>query len=171
MIDSILTILGTMALNTGYIVVYSLNMLLTNLINIPLAMLHYFWQTGLNPIPEADQTAITTAAAAQGVNIYNFLLVSGLLFTIGITGVLTRRNLIIVFISVELILNAVNINLVAFSRYWQIQGAMNPTQGQVFTVFVIVVAAAEAAVGLAILLAYYRQRQTVAIEEINLLKW
>jgi NADH:ubiquinone oxidoreductase subunit K len=134
-------------------------------------MIACFWQAGLNEIPAADQAAITAAAAAQGVNIYNFLLVSGLLFIIGVTGVLTRRNLIIVFISVELILNAVNINLVAFSRYWQVQGAMNPWQGQVFTVFVIVVAAAEAAVGLAILLAYYRQRQTVVIEEINLLKW
>jgi NADH:ubiquinone oxidoreductase subunit K len=70
-------------------------------------------------------------------------------------------------------LNAVNINLVAFSRYWflQTRGTIDPYMGEIFTIFVIVVAAAEAVVGLGIILAYYRNRQTVAVDEIDLMKW
>ena len=91
------------------------------------------------------------------------LLLSAALFTIGVVGVLTRRNAIIIFMCVELMLNAVNLSFVAFSR---IYGAA----GQVFVVFVMTVAAAEAAVGLAIVIAIFRHRQTVDLKNINLLK-
>jgi NADH-quinone oxidoreductase subunit K len=99
------------------------------------------------------------------------LMLSFTLFAIGVAGVLTRRNVIIIFMSIELILNAVNLNLVAFSRYWELRGAATPHAGQVFAIFVIVVAAAEAAVGLGIVVALYRNRHTVAVDEIDLLKW
>jgi NADH-quinone oxidoreductase subunit K len=105
------------------------------------------------------------------VTVANFLVLSFLLFAIGVTGVLSRRNVIIIFMSIELILNAVNLNLVAFSRYWELRGAVAPQTGQVFAIFVIVVAAAEAAVGLAIVVALFRNRETVAVDEIDLLKW
>lgn len=101
----------------------------------------------------------------------NFMVLSFLLFAIGVAGVLSRRNIIIIFMSIELILNSVNLNLVAFSRYWELKGAVTPYAGQVFTIFVIVVAAAEAAIGLAIVVALYRNRETVAVDEIDLLKW
>jgi NADH-quinone oxidoreductase subunit K len=84
---------------------------------------------------------------------------------IGVTGVLVRRNLIVIFMSIELILNAVNINLVAYSQ--QLQNAI----GQVFAVFVIAVAAAEAAVGLGIILAFYRNKETINIDEMNTMRW
>ncbi|KAF0243681.1 MAG: NADH-quinone oxidoreductase subunit K [bacterium] len=106
------------------------------------------------------------------VNINNFLVLSGLLFVIGVAGVLTRRNVIVIFMSIELILNAVNINLVAFSRYWFLQSeGKNAYMGEIFTIFVIVVAAAEAVVGLGIIIAFYRNKETVAVDEIDLMKW
>jgi len=95
----------------------------------------------------------------------HYLMLSMALFTIGLAGVMTRRNIIIVFMSIELMLNAVNINLVAYSA--QVQNLV----GQVFAIFVIAVAAAEAAVGLGILLAFYRNKETVNIDEMNLMKW
>jgi NADH-quinone oxidoreductase subunit K len=95
----------------------------------------------------------------------HYLLLSAALFMIGVMGVLLRRNIIIIFMSIELMLNAVNINLVAFSN--QIQNVV----GQVFAVFVVAVAAAEAAVGLGIILAFYRNKETVNIDEMNLMKW
>ena len=95
----------------------------------------------------------------------HYMVLSAALFVLGIVGVLTRRNIIIVFMSIELMLNAVNINLVAFSHV--LQNAV----GQVFGVFVIVIAAAEAAVGLGIILAFYRNKETVNIDEMNLLRW
>ena len=101
----------------------------------------------------------------------NFLMLSALMFAIGVAGVLSRRNVVVIFMSIELILNAVNLNLVAFSRYWELQGAIAPHSGQVFALFVIVVAAAEAVVGLAVVVAFYRNRETVAVDEIDLLKW
>ena len=101
----------------------------------------------------------------------SYLTFSFLLFAVGVAGVLARRNVIVVFMAIELILNAVNVNLVAFSRYWELQGAISPYQGQVFAIFVIVVAAAEAAIGLGIVVALYRNRETVAVDEIDLLKW
>jgi len=110
----------------------------------------------------------------------NFLMLSFLLFVVGVAGALSRRNIIIIFMSIELILNAVNLNLIAFSRYLEINRdtlankgltAINPLTGPVFTIFIIVVAAAEAAVGLGIVIAKFRNRETVSIDEIDLLKW
>ncbi|UZQ55159.1 NADH-quinone oxidoreductase subunit NuoK [Trichothermofontia sichuanensis B231] len=96
-----------------------------------------------------------------------FLLIAAALFGIGIYGLVNSRNAIRVLMSIELMLNAVNLNLVAFSNYLDPQ----EIKGQVFGVFVITVAAAEAAVGLAIVLAIYRNRDTVDMEQFNLLKW
>jgi NADH-quinone oxidoreductase subunit K len=93
-----------------------------------------------------------------------YLILSGLVFAVGVFGFLARRNIIIMFISVELMLNGVNISLVAFSHYLQ------SLKGQVLVFFVIVVAAAEAAVGLAILLALFRNRATTNVDELTLLK-
>jgi NADH:ubiquinone oxidoreductase subunit K len=93
------------------------------------------------------------------------LLFSAFLFSVGIYGVLARRNAVLVLMSIELMLNAVNVNLVAFSSLWQ-----NLT-GQVFALFVIAVAAAEVGIGLAIVILIYRNRETININEVNLLKW
>lgn len=109
----------------------------------------------------------------------NFMMLSFLLFVVGVAGVLSRRNIIIIFMSIELILNAVNLNLIAFSRYLQLNQdilaakglTVNPISGPVFTIFIIVVAAAEAAVGLGIVISLFRNRETVAVDEIDLLKW
>jgi NADH-quinone oxidoreductase subunit K len=96
---------------------------------------------------------------------YHYLVLSAALFMIGLMGVMIRRNIIIIFMSIELMLNAVNINLAAFSH--QLQNAA----GQVFAIFVIAVAAAEAAVGLGIILAFYRNKETLNIDEINIMRW
>jgi len=103
----------------------------------------------------------------ESIPIQAFLIVSSVLICIGIWGLLNSRNAVRVLMSIELMLNAVNINLMAFSSYID----NNLIQGQVFTIFVITVAAAEAAVGLAILLSLYRNRVTVDMESFNLLKW
>jgi NADH-quinone oxidoreductase subunit K len=95
----------------------------------------------------------------------HYMLLSAGLFMIGVIGVMVRRNIIIVFMSIELMLNAVNINLIAFSA------ELHHVVGQVFAVFVIAVAAAEAAVGLGIILAFYRNKETVNIDEMNLMRW
>ena len=100
-----------------------------------------------------------------------FLVIGALLFIIGVAGVLVRRNIIVIFMSIELILNAANLNFIAFSRYLQDTGSLNAVAGQVFTVFIIVVAAAEAAIGLGIVIALYRNKETIWIDEIDLLKW
>ena len=100
-----------------------------------------------------------------------FLVIGALLFIIGVAGVLTRRNIIVIFMSIELILNAANLNFIAFSRYLQDIGSINAVAGQVFTVFIIVVAAAEAAIGLGIVIALYRNKETIWVDEIDLLKW
>lgn len=97
----------------------------------------------------------------------HLLIFAAVLFSIGIYGALVRRNIIGILISIELILNAVNINLVAFSR----TTSLAPETGQIFAFFVIALAAAGAAVGLAIVLALYRIRKTIYTDEINLLKW
>lgn len=94
-----------------------------------------------------------------------YLLVSAGLFFIGVLGVLTRRNIVIILMSIELMLNAVNLNLITFSRYW------GDVDGQIFAMFVICVAVAEAAVGLGILIALFRNRGTVLADEVDLLKW
>jgi len=100
-----------------------------------------------------------------------FLILSSLLFVIGVGGVLARRNIIVIFMSIELILNAVNINFIAFTRHWQTLGRINEHTGELFAIFVITVAAAEAAIGLGIVVSLYRNRETIAVDEIDLLKW
>lgn len=99
------------------------------------------------------------------IPIDHYLFLSLALFAVGVVGVLTRRNVIIMLMSIELILNAVNINLVAFSRLY------GSVDGQVFAIFVITDAAAEAAVGLGIILAFFRNRKTLLADEMDLLKW
>ncbi|HEY3875943.1 MAG TPA: NADH-quinone oxidoreductase subunit NuoK [Candidatus Kapabacteria bacterium] len=94
-----------------------------------------------------------------------YLAVSAILFIIGTTGVLFRRNAIIVFMSVELMLNAVNLTLIAFSQF------LGDQTGQILVFFVMTVAAAEAGVGLAIIIALFRNKQTVDIAKVNILKW
>ena len=115
---------------------------------------------------------ITTAwEKVQHPDLSKFLVIGALLFVIGIAGVLTRRNIIVIFMSIELILNAANLNFIAFSRYLQETGKVNAVAGQIFTIFVIVVAAAEAAIGLGIVIALYRNKETIWVDEIDLLKW
>ena len=97
----------------------------------------------------------------------HILIFSTLLFALGIYGVLVRRNIIGILISIELIINSVNVNLIAFSR----AHTFHPEMGQVFVVFTITLAAVAATVGLAIVLALYRVRRTIYTDEINLLKW
>ena len=94
-----------------------------------------------------------------------YVILSAIVFLIGTLGVLIRRNIVVILMSIELILNAVNINLIAFSKYY---GQVN---GQVFAIFVIAVAVAEAAIGLGILIAMFRNRETVLADEVDLLKW
>jgi NADH:ubiquinone oxidoreductase subunit K len=93
------------------------------------------------------------------------LFFSALLFSAGIYGVLARRNAVLVLMSIELMLNAVNVNLIAFSQ------ALHQLTGQVFALFVIAVAAAEVGIGLAIVILIYRNRESINVDEINLLKW
>jgi len=114
------------------------------------------------------------AVMKEGVvnpNLSKFLVIGAVLFIVGVAGVLTRRNIIVIFMSIELILNAANLNFIAFSRYLQDTGGMNAIAGQVFAVFVIVVAAAEAAIGLGIVIALYRNKETIWVDEIDILKW
>ena len=95
----------------------------------------------------------------------HYLVLSLALLIIGTVGVLTRRNIIVILMSIELILNAVNINLVAFSNYLQ------NVNGQIFTIFMITDAAAEAAVGLGILIALFKNKETVHADEVDILRW
>ncbi len=101
----------------------------------------------------------------EGIGIGHFLTVAAMLFTIGIFGIfLNRKNVIVILMSIELMLLAVNINLVAFSAY------TNDLVGQVFAMMVLTVAAAESAIGLAILVVYFRNRGSIAVEDINMMK-
>ena len=100
----------------------------------------------------------------------HYLLVSGLLFAIGFAGVMLRRNIIIIFMCLELMLNGANLSLVAFSRFNLVNGLPN-YNAQVLVFFIITVAAAEVAVGLAIIVALFRARQTTHVEDINSLKF
>jgi len=102
---------------------------------------------------------------ASSVHLPILLFFSAVLFSAGVYGVLARRNAILVLMSIELMLNAVNVNLVAFSAY------LHQLTGQVFALFVITVAAAEVGIGLAIVILIYRNRETINIDEVNLLKW
>jgi NAD(P)H-quinone oxidoreductase subunit 4L len=101
------------------------------------------------------------------IGLTHYLILAAVLFSLGLYGALTRRNAIVILISIELMLNAVNVAMVAFSRY------IVPLEltGQVFAIFIMVVAAAEVAVGLAIVIAVYRNRETVDADKIDLMKW
>lgn len=122
-----------------------------------------------------QQPGVSRAAAmwdrVQHPDLSRFLFIGALLFIIGVAGVLTRRNIIVIFMSIELMMNAANINFIAFSRYLQSTGNVNALAGQIFAVFIIVVAAAEAAIGLGIVIALYRNKETILLDEIDLLKW
>jgi NADH-quinone oxidoreductase subunit K len=99
------------------------------------------------------------------VSVNHYLVLSAILFSLGTVGVLTRRNAIVIFMCIELMLNAVNLSFIALSRH------LGNMDGQVFVFFVMTVAAAEAAVGLALMIAFFRNRQSIDVEDINLLKW
>lgn len=101
----------------------------------------------------------------SGIPLAYYLALSALLFTVGVVGVLTRRNAIVVFMCIELMLNSVNLTLIAFSSF------LGDPTGQILVFFVMAVAAAEAAVGLAIIIALFRNRRTVNIDEVNIMKW
>jgi len=98
----------------------------------------------------------------------HFLLLGALLFSIGLFGALSRRNAVAILMSIELMFNGVNVTLVGLSRY---VASANPLLGQIFAIFIITVAAAEAAVGLAIILAIYRDRKTIEVPDFDLMKW
>ena len=137
-----------------------------------LAILNFFAPVFAFLFQEADSGRLETAwARFQNPDLSKFLVIGALLFVIGVAGVLTRRNIIVIFMSIELILNAANLNFIAFSRYLQETGSVNAVAGQIFSVFVIVVAAAEAAIGLGIVIALYRNKETIWVDEIDLLKW
>lgn len=99
------------------------------------------------------------------VPLSHYLILSATLFSIGVLGVLIRRNIIVVFMCIEIMLNAVNISLIAFDRY------LNQHDGQIFSFMVMAVAAAEVSVGLAIIIALFRNKPTVNLDELNLMKW
>lgn len=132
-------------------------------------MLSYFGAIFLQEVESSRFTLMKQAAANPDLS--KFLVIGALLFIIGVAGVLTRRNIIVIFMSIELILNAANLNFIAFSRYLSTMGNGNAIAGQIFAVFVIVVAAAEAAIGLGIVIALYRNKETIWVDEIDLLKW
>lgn len=99
------------------------------------------------------------------VPLSHYLVLSAILFTLGVIGVVVRRNAIVVFMCIELMLNAVNLSFIAMAR------TLASLDGQIIVLFVMAVAAAEAAVGLAIIITIYRGRETINVDEINLLKW
>jgi NADH-quinone oxidoreductase subunit K len=99
------------------------------------------------------------------MSVYHYLTVSAILFAMGTYGVLTRRNAIVIFMCIELMLNSVNLTFIALSRH------LNSLDGQIFVFFVMTVAAAEAAVGLALMIAFFRNRETIDVDQINMLKW
>lgn len=98
-------------------------------------------------------------------NLNSYLIVSAILFAIGTIGVLTRKNVIVMFMCIELMLNAVNLTFVALSRH------LGNLDGQVFVFFIMTVAAAEAAVGLALIIAFFNNKQSIDVEDVNLMKW
>jgi NADH-quinone oxidoreductase subunit K len=139
---------------------------------MPILMFKFFGPAFGLILQEASSGRIATAwERAQHPDLSKFLVIGALLFIIGVAGVLTRRNIIVIFMSIELILNAANLNFIAFSRYLQETGSVNAVAGQIFAVFVIVVAAAEAAIGLGIVIALYRNKETIWVDEIDILKW
>ena len=135
------------------------------LLHIAPALLWLFQEAA----PQGRLAVVTERARHPDLS--KFLIIGALLFIIGVGGVLTRRNIIVIFMSIELILNAANLNFIAMSRYLQDTGNVNAIAGQIFAVFVIVVAAAEAAIGLGIVIALYRNKETIWVDEIDILKW
>ena len=105
------------------------------------------------------------------ITLNDYLLASGLLFSVGLAGVLLRRNIIIIFMCLELMLNAANLSLVAFSRYRVTEAGLPDYNAQVLVFFIITVAAAEVAVGLAIIVALYRAKQSIHVEDLQSLKF
>ncbi|HKL25782.1 MAG TPA: NADH-quinone oxidoreductase subunit NuoK [Desulfuromonadales bacterium] len=99
------------------------------------------------------------------ISVYHYMTVAAILFAMGTYGVLTRKNAIVIFMCIELMLNSVNLTFIALSRH------LNNMDGQIFVFFVMAVAAAEAAVGLALMISFYRNRESIDVEEIDLLKW
>ncbi len=99
------------------------------------------------------------------ITVGHYLVLSAILFALGTFGVLTRRNAIVIFMCIELMLNAVNLSFIALSRH------LGNMDGQIFVFFVMAVAAAEAAVGLALMIAFFRNKETIEVDDINLLKW
>ena len=105
------------------------------------------------------------------IDIEYYLVLSAAIFCIGVYGVLARRNAVLILMSIELMLQAVNINLIAFSLYLNAQGGLEEHLGLIITLFVITVAAAEVGLALAIILRLYRNRASVNLDEVNLMKW
>ncbi len=99
------------------------------------------------------------------VSLHSYLILSAILFSIGVIGVLTRRNAIVIFMCIEMMLNAVNLTFIAMSKF------LGNLDGQIFVFFVMTVAAAEAAVGLALMIAFFKNRESVDVEDLNLMKW
>jgi NADH-quinone oxidoreductase subunit K len=99
------------------------------------------------------------------ISIYHYMILSAILFAIGTFGVLTRKNMIVIFMCIELMLNSVNLTFIALSRH------LGNMDGQIFVFFVMTVAAAEAAVGLALIIAFFRNKESVEVDDFNLLKW
>jgi len=99
------------------------------------------------------------------ITISHYLVLSAILFSLGTFGVLTRKNAIVIFMCIELMLNAVNLSFISLSSY------LSNMDGQIFVFFIMTVAAAEAAIGLALMIAFYRNRDSIAVDDFNLLKW
>ncbi len=99
------------------------------------------------------------------ITVYHYLILSAIIFSIGTFGVLTRKNAIVIFMCIELMLNSVNLTFIALSRHLQ------NMDGQIFVFFIMTVAAAEAAVGLALMIAFYRNRESIDSDDFNMLKW
>lgn len=99
------------------------------------------------------------------LDVQNYLILSAILFAIGTLGVLIRRNAIVIFMCIELMLNAVNLTFIAMSKY------LGNIDGQIFVFFIMTVAAAEAAVGLALMIAFYNNRESIEVEDFNVMKW
>lgn len=99
------------------------------------------------------------------ISVYHYMILSAILFAIGTFGVLTRKNMIVIFMCIELMLNSVNLTFIALSRH------LGNMDGQIFVFFVMTVAAAEAAVGLALIIAFYRNKESIEVDDFSLLKW
>ena len=107
----------------------------------------------------------------MGLTLYHFLILGAILFCIGLFGAISKRNAIAVLMGIEIMLNAVNITIVGFSFFNTVQPYARYLTGQIFAIFIITVAAAEAAVALAMIIAIYRKRDTVDVGEIDMMKW